>query len=99
MSESDAKLQKIRIILDALEGKIGEIRDVFKGTSTSITKPPIFPEPYAEMLTISDQGTYWQIKPKQFLDSNDFAEILRIVKQYGGEYVSAGKSSHFRVPK
>jgi hypothetical protein len=51
------------------------------------------------MLTVSDQGPYWQIKPKTFLQSDDFAEICRIVKQYKGGYVSAGKSSHFRVPK
>jgi hypothetical protein len=96
MSEAELKLQKIRVILDALESKIGEIRDLFKGTSA---KPPIFPEPYSEMLTISDRGNYWEIKPKQFLDSNDFTEVLRIVKQYKGEYVSAGKSSHFRISK
>ena len=99
MSEADLKLQKIRVILDQLENKIGEIHDVFKGTPASVANPPIFPEPYSEMLTISDQGTYWQIKPKQFLDSSDFSEVLRIVKQYNGEYVSAGKSSHFRAPK
>lgn len=61
--------------------------------------PPVFPEPYAEMLSVTDQGTYWQIKPKQFLRTENFAEIARIVKQYNGTYVSAGKSSHFRVPK
>jgi hypothetical protein len=60
---------------------------------------PIFPEPYSEMLSISDQGSYWHIKPKAFLQTGDFSEIVRLVKQYGGEYVSAGKSSHFRVPK
>jgi hypothetical protein len=62
-------------------------------------KRPIFPEPYCEMLTISDQGDHWYIKPKTFLETGDFSEILRLVKAYAGEYVSAGKSSHFRVPK
>jgi len=96
MSEAELKLQKIRVILDALESSIREIRDVFKGTSA---KRPIFPEPYSEMLTISDQGNCWQIKPKAFLETGDFSEILRLVKAYNGTYVSAGKSSHFRVPK
>ena len=96
MSEAELKLQKIRVILDALESSIREIRDVFKGTSAN---RPIFPEPYSEMLTISDQGDCWQIKPKVFLETGDFSEILRLVKAYNGIYVSAGKSSHFRVPK
>jgi hypothetical protein len=65
----------------------------------SDTKPPIFPEPYSEMLSISDQGDHWDVKPNAFLETGDFSEILRLVKAYGGEYVSAGKSSHFRVPK
>ena len=66
---------------------------------TSNAEKPIFPEPYSEMLTISDQGNCWQIKPKAFLEAGDFSEILRLVKVYNGTYVSAGKSSHFRVPK
>jgi len=67
--------------------------------SESKAKAPVFPEPYAGMLTITDEGNSWRIKPKQFLKTEDFAQIARIVKQYGGQYISAGKLSHFRVPK
>lgn len=63
------------------------------------SKAPIFPEPYAEMLTITDQGSFWHVKPKRFLGTENFTEIARIVKQFGGEYVSAGKSSHFKIWK
>jgi hypothetical protein len=63
------------------------------------SKRPMFPEPYGEMLLITDAGNYWTLKPRQFLQTSDFAEIARLVKQFGGEYVSAGKSSHFRIPK
>jgi hypothetical protein len=62
-------------------------------------KPPMFPEPFSEMLQVTDEGMHWKIKPRQFLGTENFAEIARIVKQYNGEYVSAGKSSHFRIPK
>ena len=62
-------------------------------------KAPIFPEPYSEMLTINDEGTTWTVRPREFLRKDDFAEIARIVRQYKGEYVSAGKSSYFRIPK
>jgi virulence-associated protein VagC len=71
------------------------------GSQVSVLEPkrPIFPEPYGEMILITEEGHSWIIKPRQFLQTSDFAEIARIVKQYGGEYVSAGKSSHFRIPK
>ena len=38
------------------------------------------------------------IKPRQFLGSENFARIAAVVRNAGGEYVSAGKDSHFRVP-
>jgi len=97
MTEAELKLQRIRAILDQLEGKIGEIRDVFKGTPASVA--PSFPEPYAEMLTINDEGTAWIVRPREFLRKDDFSEVARIVRQYRGSYVSAGKSSYFRIPK
>ena len=62
-------------------------------------RPPMFPELYSKMLTVTDGGTYWHIKPKKFLQTADFAEIARLVKQLGGEYISAGKASHFDIPK
>jgi hypothetical protein len=80
------------------EGKI-RLQKVGQSVPPQRASAPIFPEPYSEMLALSDQGDHWQIKPRSFLNSSDFAEILRLVKQYGGEYVSAGRSSHFRVPK
>ena len=39
------------------------------------------------------------IKPKRFLGRENFTRIAEIVKQAGGEYVSAGRESHFLVPK
>jgi hypothetical protein len=62
-------------------------------------KPPVFPEVYAKMLTVTDEGKYWKVKPNQFLGAENFAGIAEIVKQYGGDYVSAGKESHFRIGK
>jgi len=78
----------------------GKLRPQKAGSTVTEAKgAPIFPDPYSEMLSITDSGDSWTIKPKLFLNREDFAEIARIAKQYGGEYVSAGKSSHFRVPK
>jgi len=39
------------------------------------------------------------IKPRQFLGSENFAKIASTVRGIGGEYISAGKESHFRVPR
>jgi hypothetical protein len=64
-----------------------------------VKKPPIFPEPYGEMVTVRDEGDYWVIRPKEYLGTENFAEILRIVKGYNGQYVSVGKSSHFKIRK
>lgn len=71
---------------------------VYAQTQQSSNKP-VFPEIYAEMVTVMDRGSFWQITPKAFLKTEDFVEIARIVKQLGGDYVSAGKFSHFKIPK
>jgi hypothetical protein len=52
-----------------------------------------------EMLTFEETGDYIVIKPRRFLGSDNFAKIASIVRSLGGEYISAGKNSHFKVPK
>ncbi|MEM2108361.1 MAG: hypothetical protein QXL10_03655 [Candidatus Bathyarchaeia archaeon] len=58
-----------------------------------------FPEDLESMLSFEDKGDYIIVKPKQFLGSENFAKIASTVRGMGGEYISAGKASHFRVPK
>jgi len=58
-----------------------------------------FPENLQALLRFSDSTEYVVIEPRQFLGAENFAEIARIVRDAGGDYVSAGKESHFRVPK
>ncbi|MGB9915234.1 MAG: hypothetical protein ACPLIG_06430 [Candidatus Bathyarchaeales archaeon] len=58
-----------------------------------------FPEDLENMLSFEDKGDYIIVKPKQFLGSENFARIASTVRGMGGEYISAGKASHFRVPK
>jgi hypothetical protein len=58
-----------------------------------------FPEDLKEMLNFEENESYIVIKPRQYLGSENFAKIASIVRGMGGEYVSAGKESHFRVPK
>ena len=58
-----------------------------------------FPEELESRLGFEEKGEYIIIKPKQFLGSENFAKIASAVRGMGGEYISAGKDSHFRVPK
>ncbi len=59
----------------------------------------LFPRELGNMLGFEDKGDYVMIKPKQFLGSENFAKIASTVRGIGGEYVSAGRDSHFRVYK
>ncbi len=59
----------------------------------------MFPEELDNLLNFEEKGDYIIIKPRQFLGSENFAKIASTVRGIGGEYISAGRDSHFRVPK
>jgi len=58
-----------------------------------------FPKELEDMLFFEEEGEYIVIKPRRFLGSENFAKIASIIRSAGGEYISAGKDSHFRVPR
>jgi len=58
-----------------------------------------FPADLEDLLNFEDKTDYVMIKPRQFLGSENFAKIASTVRGLGGEYISAGKDSHFRVYK
>jgi hypothetical protein len=75
-----------------------------------MTKPPerlqgiedikmMFPEDLENLLNFEEKDDYIIIKPRQFLGSENFAKIASVVRGIGGDYISAGKASHFRVPR
>jgi len=59
----------------------------------------MFPDELEGLLNFSERENYIIIKPRQFLGSDNFAKIASIIRGAGGEYISAGKESHFRIPK
>jgi response regulator of citrate/malate metabolism len=59
----------------------------------------MFPDDLEDLLSFEEKEDYIVIKPRQFLGSENFSKIASAVRGMGGEYVSAGKASHFRVPK
>ena len=58
-----------------------------------------FPKDLEKLLDFKEEVQYVIIKPKQFLGSENFAKIASITRELGGEYISAGRDSHFRVSK
>jgi hypothetical protein len=59
----------------------------------------MFPEDLENLLSFEEKDDYIMVKPRQFLGSDNFSKIASVVRGAGGDYVSAGKASHFRVPK
>jgi hypothetical protein len=57
----------------------------------------IFPKELEDMLFFEEQGQYIIIKPRRFLGSENFAKIASLIRSAGGEYISAGRDSHFRI--
>jgi hypothetical protein len=58
-----------------------------------------FTEEQASKLVFEQQDEKYIIKPKMHLEINVFADIAKRVRELGGQYVSAGKDSHFQIKK
>jgi hypothetical protein len=57
------------------------------------------PPELMDYLRVEEAADHIKITPRQFLGSENFAKIMESIKPIGGFYVSAGRESHFRVPK
>lgn len=76
-------------------------------TSVTPTEKPVsiegvkqaFSSELAGMLIFEESENYIIVRPRRFLGSDNFARIASIVRSLGGEYISAGRNSHFKVPK
>lgn len=58
----------------------------------------MFDAEIANMLEFKVDKDTIVIKPRMFLGSDIFAKVASVVRGANGEYVSAGKGSHFKVP-
>jgi mRNA-degrading endonuclease RelE of RelBE toxin-antitoxin system len=59
----------------------------------------LFPNDLRDYLKFIDTSEYIVLEPRQFLGAENFKRIADVVREAGGDYVSAGKESHFRIPK
>jgi hypothetical protein len=58
-----------------------------------------FSSELAGMLLFEETGKFVVVKPRRFLGSDNFSKVASVVRELGGEYVSAGKNSHFKIEK
>lgn len=59
----------------------------------------LFPKDLGDMLTFEEDKDSIVIKPNGYLGSDNFSRIVHIIRGVGGEYISAGKESHFKIPR
>lgn len=57
----------------------------------------MFSDEWQERLDFPKKGEHFIVKPKHYLGS-EFGELASIIRDLGGEYVSASKDSHFKIP-
>lgn len=79
--------------------KAATVATPVKSGNTLENVKTMFPEDLEQLLNFTEKDGYIVIKPRQFLGSDNFAKIASIVRGTGGDYVSAGKDSHFRLKK
>ena len=58
-----------------------------------------FSQDFVGMLLFDETGNFVVVKPRRFLGSDNFAKIASVVRELGGDYISAGKNSHFKISK
>lgn len=106
-------LQRIDELLDVLNIISRDLVDVSKalkaiGPSTSAPTERVqrmehvrtlFPKDLEEMLEFEETENHIVIRPRGYLGSDNFAKIASIIRDAGGEYISAGKESHFRLSR
>jgi len=81
----------------ALTNAMREIESLRRRAETAIDPSRWFPEKYIELLDFKVEGNHVIAKPRKYL-GEAFRGIAAIVKKLNGEYVSAGRESHFKFP-
>jgi hypothetical protein len=60
----------------------------------------VFPQDLLNMLYFEETDEHVLVRPRLYLGSDNFRRIANIIRdQLSGEYVSAGKDSHFRISR
>lgn len=90
--------EKLRQAVALLNEVLAELQT---GCSASTVKvddaKSAFTEELSQKLKFEDTDGYVKVTPTAFLGSENFARVAAVVRSLGGEYVSAGRNSHFRI--
>jgi len=93
-------LREIVESLRVMKSQVTAPTRIERGMRTIDDVQRLFPKDLASMLYFEETSDYIIVRPRQYLGSENFAKIASIIRdQLGGEYVSAGRESHFRVSR
>ena len=98
-----SKLQELADRLDAITKEIYQLineqqpKAKFAINVRNVTEQ--FTEEQLEFLKVEDEGDYVVVRFNKYVPKMVFADVNNRIKGCGGTYVSAGKQSHFKVPK
>jgi len=68
-----------------------------KRTAEEVKKA--IPEDLLGLLRVEEGAEYIVLTPRQFLGSEIFSRVMECIEPLGGQYVSAGRGSHFRIKR
>lgn len=94
--ESEAK-SPIKVVVE--KPKKVEKQKSTKQTNTIQIVKNAFTKELADLLIFEEEDDYIKIRTKAFLTGDNFPKVAAVVRNIGGEYISAGKNTHFRVKK
>jgi len=94
--EDQAEVEEARSnVLSLMDGWLSQPTGPPQPTAT----PDFFPEDLHGLLSFEETEDEWIVRPKRFLGKENFVKVAAIVEAHKGKYVSAGKESHFVIPK
>ena len=110
IEELSERIDQLLNIINIISRDLSDISKTLREVSVQVAVPTerirtiedvrmLFPEDLRNMLMFEEMGEYIIVKPRQYLGSENFAKIASIVREESGEYISAGRESHFRLPK
>jgi len=98
-------LEKLLEVTEQLN-RINEERMILlkeiRARETQITMEKVassIPKKIREKLVFEEDDEEIRIKPQEFLGRDDFRLVASKIQDLGGEYISAGRSSYFRIPR
>ena len=115
IEELSRKIDELLSVLNVISGDLAEVSKSLKSVSEPAAAPAVsvtpakmrgikdvkqaFSSELEGMLTFEEKENFIIVRPRRFLGSDNFAKIASVVRDLGGEYISAGRSSHFKIAK